>query len=136
MNVNVFELDDRLRTDTVHIADIGLCQLRLMNDRRWRWLILVPQRPGISEPFELAPLDQALLTFETNLVASALRKVAEADKINIAAIGNVVRQLHVHIVARYEGDANWPRPVWGFGTPEPYDESEAVAFAKVILDSI
>src|SRR4051812_40436588 len=113
--VAAFKLDDRLGNDSVLITNVGLCQLRLMDDCRWPWLILVPQRPGISELFELTPLDQTMLTFETNLVAEALKKAKQPVKINVAAIGNIVRQLHVHVIARYENDANWPGPVWGFG---------------------
>jgi diadenosine tetraphosphate (Ap4A) HIT family hydrolase len=134
--VNAFKLDERLRNDTFLIANIGLCQLRLMNDSRWPWLILVPQRADITEMFELAPLDQAMLTFETNLVADALKRSKGAVKINVAAIGNIVRQLHVHIIARYENDANWPGPVWGFGERQPYAEADKSAFAKLILDAI
>ena len=134
--VKAFELDARLRTDSFLIANIGLCQLRLMNDSRWPWLILVPQRADITETFELAPLDQAMLTFETNLVAEALKRSKAAEKINIGAIGNIVRQLHVHIIARYENDANWPKPVWGFGERQTYGEQEKTAFAKLILEAI
>jgi diadenosine tetraphosphate (Ap4A) HIT family hydrolase len=134
--VTAFELDERLANDSALITTIGLCQLRLMNDSRWPWLILVPQRPDISELFELKPLDQAMLTFETNLVAEALKKVTHSVKINVAAIGNIVRQLHVHVVARYEGDANWPGPIWGFGERQPYGEADRKALMKTILDAL
>ena len=102
---------------------LGLCELRVMNDRRWPWLVLVPQRPGIEEIHDLTPLDQAMLTFETNMVAQALKKVTGCTKINSAALGNIVRQLHVHVVARSEGDPGWPGPVWGHGMREPYRRS-------------
>lgn len=131
-----FELDTRLGSDSALITTIGLCQLRLMNDSRWPWLILVPQRPDISEIFELKPLDQAMLTFETNLVAEALKKVTQPAKINVAAIGNIVRQLHVHVIARYENDTNWPGPVWGFGERRPYAEPDRAALVKTILDAL
>jgi diadenosine tetraphosphate (Ap4A) HIT family hydrolase len=130
-----FELDQRLANDTVLIAPLGLCQLRLMDDCRWPWLVLVPQRPSVSELFDLAPLDQAMLTFETNLVAETLKKARAPAKINVAAIGNIVRQLHVHIIARYEGDANWPGPVWGFGTRQPYAAAERDVLVKTIRDA-
>ena len=123
-----FVLDDRLANDSISITMTGLCDLRLMKDRRWPWLVLVPRRPGISEIFELTPLDQTLLTFETDLVASSLKSITGATKINIGALGNIVRQLHVHVIARSEGDANWPGPVWGFGKAEPYEEEELRAF--------
>jgi diadenosine tetraphosphate (Ap4A) HIT family hydrolase len=134
--VKAFELDERLGNDSALITTIGLCQLRLMNDSRWPWLILVPQRPDISELFELTPLDQAMLTFETNLVAEALKKATKSVKINVAAIGNIVRQLHVHVIGRYEGDANWPGPVWGFGTRQPYGEADRMVLVKTILDAL
>lgn len=131
-----FKLDDRLERDSILVTRIGLCQLRLMNDSRWPWLILVPQRASIEEMFDLAPLDQAMLTFETNLIAEMFKKSTRAQKINIAAIGNIVRQLHVHIVARYENDANWPGPVWGFGERQPYVDADRKALVKSILDSL
>lgn len=131
-----FELDPRLEKDTALVVDLGLCQLRLMNDRRWLWLVLVPQRPGITELFDLTPLDQAMLTFETNMAGSALKAVSGCTKINVGAIGNNVRQLHVHVVARHEGDANWPRPVWGYGTAEPYDHEEIRTHMETIMKAL
>ncbi|OAP46993.1 HIT domain-containing protein [Sinorhizobium saheli] len=134
--LTTFTLDERLRRDGIPICRLGLCEIRLMNDRRWPWLILVPQRADISEVFELTPLDQAMLTFETNLVATALKKAADAEKINIGALGNIVRQLHVHIIARRAGDPNWPGPVWGFGKAEPWPEEDHRAFAARILENL
>ena len=123
-----FVLDDRLANDSLSVTITGLCDLRLNKDRRWPWLVLVPRRPGVSEIFELTPLDQTLLTFEIDLVASALKSITGATKINVGALGNIVRQLHVHVVARSEGDANWPGPVWGFGKAEPYEDDEMREF--------
>lgn len=123
-----FVLDDRLAKDSLSITITGLCDLRLSRDSRWPWLILVPRRPAIAEIFELTPLDQTLLTFETNLVAGALKSVTGATKINVGALGNIVRQLHVHVIARSEGDANWPGPVWGHGQAEPYADDAMRAF--------
>ncbi len=131
-----FDLDERLARDSLLVAPIGLCQLRLLNDRRWPWLVLVPQRDGISETFELTPLDQVMLSFETNLVATALKKVTGATKINVGALGNIVRQLHVHVIARNEGDANWPGPVWGYGKAEPWDAADRERFAARILENL
>lgn len=115
-----FRLDPRLEMDSQPVMWLGLCELRLMDDRRWPWLILVPQRQGIAEIHDLTPLDQAMLTFETNMVAQALKEVTACTKINTGALGNIVRQMHVHVIARSEGDPNWPGPVWGFGSREPY----------------
>jgi diadenosine tetraphosphate (Ap4A) HIT family hydrolase len=134
--VQAFELDERLENDSALITRIGLCQLRLMNDSRWPWLILVPQRPDVSELFDLTPLDQAMLTFETNLVAAALKKATAPTKINVAAIGNIVRQLHVHVIARYENDDNWPGPVWGFGRRKPYADDARAIVMKTISDAL
>jgi diadenosine tetraphosphate (Ap4A) HIT family hydrolase len=127
-----FELDGRLAADTVAVERLGLCTLRVMNDRRWPWLILVPMRPFVAELHDLTPLDQAMLTFESNMVSSALKRVTGCTKINTGALGNIVRQLHVHIVARSEGDPNWPGPVWGYGTRETWDEDALGKFIDAI----
>jgi diadenosine tetraphosphate (Ap4A) HIT family hydrolase len=127
-----FTLDARLEADSEQVIWLGLCELRLMNDRRWPWLVLVPQRQGIEEIHDLTPLDQTMLTFETNMVAQALKRMTGCTKINSAALGNVVRQLHVHIVARSEDDPGWPGPVWGHGIREPYKAADIHRFAQRI----
>ena len=131
-----FELDMRLEADTHSLMWLGLCEVRLMDDRRWPWLILVPQRPGIEELHDLTPMDQALLTFESNQVAATLKMVTGCLKINSGALGNVVRQLHFHIVARNEGDPNWPRPVWGHGEREPWRKEDRHAFVHEIRKNL
>jgi len=131
-----FELDPRLERDSRLVTIIGLCQLRLMRDRRWPWLLLVPQRPGMSEIFDLTPLDQTMLTFETGMVGAALKKATGCTKINIGALGNQVRQLHVHVIARFESDPAWPGPVWGVGRSEPYMEEEENALIAALLDAL
>ena len=131
-----FALDERLARDSRLLIRIGLCELRLQNDRRWPWLVLVPQRSGMSEVFELTPLDQAMLTFEMNMVATALKSATGATKINVGALGNIVRQLHVHVIARNEGDAAWPGPVWGHGSAEPYDDDEMEELINRILEAL
>jgi diadenosine tetraphosphate (Ap4A) HIT family hydrolase len=131
-----FELDVRLERDSEPIMWLGLCELRVMNDKRWPWLLLVPQRPGIEELHDLTPLDQTMLTFETNLVAEGLKKATRCAKINSGALGNVVRQLHVHIIARDEGDPGWPGPVWGYGMREPYRRTELHRFAEAIRTAL
>ena len=125
-------LDRRLDNDSEPVTWLGLCELRIMNDRRWPWLILVPQRPDMEELHDLTPLDQAMLTFEINLVGEALKRITGCTKINTGALGNVVRQLHVHVVARSEGDPNWPGPVWGHGAREPWPREELFRFAEQI----
>ncbi len=131
-----FHLDERLARDSELITTLGLCQLRLQNDCRWPWVVLVPQRNEVSELFDLTPLDQAVLTFDTNLVASALKEVTGAVKINVGALGNIVRQLHVHIIARNEGDPCWPGPIWGQGTPVPYAEHDKQDFIKKLAGAL
>ena len=131
-----FRPDERLARDSDLLTKIGLCELRLMKDGRWPWLVLVPQRADVSEIFDLTPLDQTMLTFETVLVAEALKKVTGATKINTGALGNIVRQLHVHVIARSEGDPNWPGPVWGFGTAEPRSAEQTKTFTAKLLDAL
>ncbi|MGB3502650.1 MAG: HIT family protein [Mesorhizobium sp.] len=127
-----FELNRQLNADSTPLMWLSLCELRVMDDRRWPWLILVPQRPGIEEVHDLTPLDQTMLVFETNMVAQALKSVTRCTKINSGALGNIVRQLHVHVVARNEGDAGWPGPVWGYGMREPYRPEDRHQFAERI----
>ncbi|MDL2408771.1 HIT family protein [Rhizobium calliandrae] len=131
-----FALDDRLANGSVSVTITGLCDVRLMKDRRWPWLLLVPRRPGISEIFELTPLDQVLLNFETNKVGAALKTVTGATKINIGALGNIVRQLHVHVIARFEGDTNWPGPIWGHGRAEPYADEDMNSFIAKLRETL
>jgi diadenosine tetraphosphate (Ap4A) HIT family hydrolase len=117
-----FILDTRLDADTRLVASLGLCDVRLMNDARFPWLVLVPRQPGLVEIADLTAADQATLWQEVNQTAAALRAVAPCDKLNLGALGNIVRQLHVHVVARCEGDAAWPGPVWGNGRAQAYAE--------------
>lgn len=115
-----FMLDPRLAADSVLVADGPLSQLRLMDDSRFPWLLLVPRVTGAVEWVDLDGAAQRLLLAEINQAAGLLRAVAPVHKLNIGALGNVVRQLHVHIVGRQAGDAAWPGPVWGAGAREPY----------------
>ena len=116
-----FTLDARLAADSVPVIDLPLCSVRLMNDARFAWLLLVPRRAGMSELHDLDEADQEQLWREIRSTTQALRAVAPCDKLNIGALGNIVRQLHVHVVARMVGDAAWPGPVWGSGMAQPYD---------------
>lgn len=115
-----FHLDARLAADTLIVTDLPLSRVLLMNDARFPWLILVPMRADRCEISDLDSAAQIQLWQEVNLAAQALRQVAPCDKINIAALGNIVQQLHVHVVARRTGDAAWPDPVWGQGHAQPY----------------
>ena len=131
-----FELDPRLERDSQPLMWLGLCELRLMDDRRWPWLLMVPQRPDITEIHDLTPLDQTMLTFETNMVSQALKRVTGCHKINVANLGNVVPQLHLHVIARNEGDPGWPGPVWGHGVREPYRREDLHQFVNTIRGAL
>ena len=118
-----FVLDPKLAADSVSIANLALSDLRLMNDARFPWLLLVPRRAGAVEIIDLAKADRAALFEEITAASAALRTATGCDKLNVAALGNQVRQLHVHVVARFAGDAAWPGPVWGTGAAVAYDEA-------------
>ncbi len=120
-----FELDPRLAADSFEIGDLELCRVRLMNDARFVWLILVPRREGLTEIVDLARGQRVVLMDEIAQASAALRALPGIDKINVGALGNIVRQLHVHVVARRIGDAAWPGPVWGSGAAEPYERETA-----------
>lgn len=115
-----FELDARLAADSVFIADGPLSQVRLMNDARYPWLVLVPRVADVSEWLDLDGGQQRLLLAEINQAGALIRAEPGVQKLNIGALGNIVRQLHVHLVGRHEGDAAWPGPVWGHGTAQRY----------------
>jgi diadenosine tetraphosphate (Ap4A) HIT family hydrolase len=121
MRAGGFVLDDRLAADTRPVSSLPLCDVLLMDDARYAWLVLVPRRSSMVEVAELPDADQTTLWHEVNRAAAALRSVMPCEKINIGALGNIVRQLHVHVVARNEGDTAWPGPVWGHGKAEPYE---------------
>jgi diadenosine tetraphosphate (Ap4A) HIT family hydrolase len=116
-----FALDPRLAADTCPVASLPLCDVQLMNDARYPWLILVPRRAGMIEIADLSDVDQTLLWQEVNHSSAALRSTSPCEKLNIGALGIIVRQLHVHVVARNYGDAAWPGPVWGHGKAVPYE---------------
>ena len=122
-----FILDARLDADTRPVTSLALCDVRLMNDARYAWLVLVPRQAGLVEITDLATDEQTLLWQEVNFASAALRAIAPCDKLNLGALGNIVRQLHVHVVARCEGDPAWPGPVWGYGSAQPYVESSLTA---------
>ena len=116
-----FELDTRLAADSVFIADGPLSQIRLMNDARFPWVVLVPRVAGASEWIDLSGDQQRLLLAEINQISRHLKQKPNVTKLNIGALGNIVRQLHVHLIGRHEGDAAWPGPVWGSGPAQRLD---------------
>ena len=116
-----WSLDPQLTRDTIEIGDLPLSRVLVVNDANWPWLLLVPRRLGASEIIDLDEVEQAQLMTEIARVARAMQTVTGCDKLNIAALGNVVSQLHVHVIARREGDAGWPRPIWGAAPALPHD---------------
>jgi len=117
-------LDEKLAADSVFVVDWPLSQLRLVNDSRFPWLVLVPRVSNIEEIFQLSDEDQQQLLQESSQLATVLSASFRADKLNVAALGNVVRQLHVHHIVRYVDDCCYPSPVWGIGEALPYQEIE------------
>jgi len=122
-----FVLDARLGADTLEIADLALSRLLLMNDSRYPWLILVPRREGLREIVDLDAPARARLMEEVAAVSHFVRGLSGVEKINVGALGNVVAQLHVHVVGRAAGDPAWPGPVWGAGKAERYAPRRAEA---------
>ena len=122
-----FQPDPRLAADSVFIADGPLSQVRLMDDARFPWLLLVPRVAGASDWIDLDGGQQRLLLAEINQLSQLLRTEAGVEKINIGALGNIVRQLHVHVVGRHAGDPAWPGPVWGSGAALRHDPEELAA---------
>lgn len=138
MSCQSFALDSRLAADTRLVASLPLCDVRLMNDARYAWVVLVPRRARLVEITDLGDQEQATLWQEVNRAGRALRTVAPCDKLNLGALGNIVRQLHLHVLARCEGDAAWPGPVWGHGKAVGYAETalhERLAALRQALDT-
>ncbi|MDG1065651.1 MAG: HIT family protein [Luminiphilus sp.] len=120
MAIAGFELDPRLAADTHPVVSWGLSDVLLMDDARFPWVVLVPRIAGLTEWFDLAEGERATLLNETLALGKAMHTLFQAEKMNTAALGNIVSQLHIHVVARYANDVAWPAPVWGVGTVKPY----------------
>ena len=131
-----WSLHAQLQNDTIDIGDLPLSRVLVIKDANYPWLLLVPRREGAIEIIDLDEVEQAQLTTEVSRVARALKDVSKCDKLNIAALGNVVPQLHVHVIARRKGDAAWPRPVWGVVPPRPHDAEEVQNFISAIRRKI
>jgi len=123
----MFELHPQLERDTHPVGDLALCRVLLMDDAHWPWVILVPRRPAVREICDLTEADQQQLVRESSQVARVLRALYRADKLNVAALGNVVPQLHLHHIVRHTDDPAWPRPVWGALPRRSYDPMQARA---------
>ena len=129
-------LHPQLERDTVNMGDLPLSRVLVINDANYPWLLLVPRRNEVVEILDLDEVEQAQLMAETTRVARALREITQCDKLNIAALGNVVPQLHVHIIARRTSDAVWPRPVWGAVPPLAHDPEELKLFISAMRKKI
>lgn len=123
----MFTLDQRLQQDTLLLGDFPLCRLLLMNDANYPWFILVPRRDEVSELFQLDAQEQQQLWRESTELAEVLKDTFKADKMNVATLGNVVSQLHMHVIVRRKDDPAWPAPVWGKHPAKPYSEEQVIA---------
>tara|TARA_X000000368_G_scaffold400194_1_gene371849 strand:+ start:488 stop:901 length:414 start_codon:yes stop_codon:yes gene_type:complete len=127
-----FILDDRLKADTFFVGDLPLSRVLLMNNAHFPWVILVPRIEGISELFQLTEVDLVTFHRESNYFLEAMSSAYNADKMNIASLGNIVSQLHTHVIVRYKSDEAWPSPVWSFQETKKYED----ALAKIEIDKL
>jgi diadenosine tetraphosphate (Ap4A) HIT family hydrolase len=131
-----WSLHPQLAKDTINIGDLPLSRVLVINDANYPWLLLVPRRIGVSEMIDLDEVEQAQLWTEIARTGRALKTVTECDKLNIAALGNVVPQLHVHVIARRQSDAAWPKPVWGAVPPIDQDKGELEYFIQALREKL
>ena len=136
MSDSAWTLSAQLKSDTIDIGDLPLSRVLIIKDAHYPWLLLVPRRADIIEIIDLSEVEQAQLMTEVCRVARALKDITKCDKLNIAALGNLVPQLHVHVIARRAGDAAWPRPVWGVMPPLPHDAEEVQNFINALRRKI
>jgi diadenosine tetraphosphate (Ap4A) HIT family hydrolase len=131
-----WSLHSQLKKDTIDIGDLPLCRVLVIKDANFPWLLLVPRRHEVIEIIDLDEVEQAQLMTEISRVARALKEITQCDKLNIAALGNVVPQLHVHVIARRTGDVAWPRPVWGVMPALAHDAEEVQNFISALRRKI
>ena len=136
MPASDWSLHPQLLKDTIEIGDLPLSRVLVIKDANYPWLLLVPRRAGAVEIIDLDEVAQAQLMTEIGRVSRALKEVTRCDKLNVAALGNAVPQLHVHIIARRTGDAAWPRPVWGLVPALPHDPQEVANFIDALRGKI
>ena len=125
-----FDLDPRLAADTIPVGDLALSSVLLLDDARFPWFVLVPRRASATEITDLAEADAAALMGEIRTATRVMLDFAKPDKVNVGALGNVVAQLHVHVVGRFRSDPAWPGPVWGHGARQPYPDHAAAALVE------
>ncbi|HOV97271.1 MAG TPA: HIT family protein [Thermomonas sp.] len=130
--MNAWHLHPQLADDSTPVIELALCEVRLMDDANHPWLILIPKVADAVEIIDLSPAQRAQLTTEIDTAARALKALFKPDKLNVAALGNLVPQLHVHVIARYQNDIAWPRPVWGAANARPYEPEELIARVRAL----
>ncbi|USG62838.1 HIT family protein [Sneathiella marina] len=128
----MFDLHPQLARDTVPVLDLPVCRVLLMKDSRYPWVILVPQQADLTELHDLDTRSYTAVMAEIRQASQLMAALFSAHKINIGALGNMVPQLHIHVIARQQGDAAWPGPVWGVGTARPYSETELARRIEII----
>lgn len=121
-----FELNEQLKKDTELVCCLSLCQVRLLLDANYPWFLLIPMKDKVHEFTDLTQEEYLILQKESLLLLKAMQTAYKPDKMNVASLGNVVSQLHVHHIARYRNDRSWPAPVWGKFNPLPYDEKDKI----------
>lgn len=136
MKETPFLLHPQLARDTIELADFPLCKLLLCNDSAYPWFILVPKVANTSEIFQLDWQQQQQLLNESSLLSELLMQVFAGDKMNVAALGNMVEQLHVHHVVRFKTDDQWPKPIWGQQAAKPYSEAEITLLREKLLPQL
>ena len=133
---SAFSLHPQLAADTLHVGDFPLCRLLLMKDARYPWFILVPMQADLEELFDLSGCEQAQFWRECRALGKAMAQAFQPHKLNVAAIGNIVRQLHIHHVARYQQDDCWPKPVWGQLPALPLSEMEQLRRVELLCAAL
>ncbi|HET7678895.1 MAG TPA: HIT family protein [Xanthobacteraceae bacterium] len=131
-----WSLHPQLAADAEDVGDLPLSRVLIIKDSNYPWLILVPRQPGVTEILDLGPAEQAQLMREIARAGAALKEITACDKLNIAALGNVVPQLHVHVIARSRSDPAWPHPVWGKLKPRAYDRNTLQRFAALLSEAL
>ena len=134
--MNAWHLHPQLADDSTPVIELALCEVRLMDDANHPWLILIPKVADTVEIIDLSPAQRTQLTAEIDTAARALKVLFKPDKLNVAALGNLVPQLHVHVIARYHTDIAWPRPVWGNATARPYAPEELIERVRALAAAL
>jgi len=134
--MTLFTLHPQLATDTESVVELNLCKILLMNDQTYPWVVMVPKRLDLREIHDLSPADQQLLVSEITQTSKAMQRLFKADKMNVAALGNMVPQLHIHVIARYENDSAWPGPIWGMVPAAAYAPNELAAVIDKLKEAL